>query len=144
MTTTVRCAVKAEPVGWWVGETEEYMNIGGPYPTREEAIASGRNAQCGCEFYICYASVEDWCAPSADVVMEWWIDEQDDLWFEDGFPGFLGPAERVRAFEDDLQRVLNDWFVRHADMLPASTVFAFSRDGEWIDRPVTPVAPAAD
>lgn len=127
----------ATPDGWWVGSSDEYLNIGGPFSTREEAIAEGRQ-DCGDDpFYICFAGLHHWAAPNAETVIEDWVDRSDDLWFDDGFPGFSGPdaKEKERAATNDLQTVLNDWFHRHHEMLPTPTAFAFHRDGEWFNLP---------
>lgn len=131
---------------WWVGADDEYMNIGGPFPTRDAAIEAGRADRCGDPFYITRAVLHQWSAPDAVSVIDHWIDSSDELWFEDGFPGFDGPneKERTKAAEDDLQAVLNDWFARHADLLPTPTTFASAWGGEWIDKATpTPEAPNA-
>lgn len=128
--------------GWYAGGSEEYMNIGGPFATREEAIAEGRHDRGGDPFYICFAGLMPWSAPDATSVIDRWTEDHDELWWEDGFPGFDGPdAEgREAAAEADLQRVLNEWFQRHKDMLPTPTAFAVHHSGEWIDTP-TPTTP---
>lgn len=135
--TRVRPAVIDMPKGWYAGTTEEHMNIGGPFASREEAIAAGRHDQGGDPFYICEAALYGWRAPEADTVMDAWIEDHDELWWEDGFDGFAGkPDAEVRA-HDDLQTVLNEWFDRHREMLPTATAFACHGKGEWIDqRPV--------
>lgn len=122
------------PAGWYVGSNDEYLNIGGPFHTREEAIEAGRADKCGDPFYICNAALHSWAAPDADTVMDSWIESHDELWWEDGFDGFCGARDSEVVAVDDLQTVLNDWFERHKAMLPTPTAFCATSDGEWIDR----------
>lgn len=129
------------PRGWYVGANEEYMNIGGPFDTREEAIAAGRYEQCGDPFYICNAALYSWVAPSADEVMDSWIERHDELWWEDGFSGFDGAPDAEVCAEEDLQNVLNAWFERHRGMLPTPTAFCVHNDGEWVDLPIEDTTP---
>lgn len=124
------------PSGWYVGASEEYMNIGGPFETREDAINEGRSDRCGDPFYICNAALYSWQAPSADVVMDAWIDDHDELWWEDGFSGFDGPKDAEVCAQEDLQTVLNAWFERHKGILPTPTAFCVNHSGEWIDQPI--------
>lgn len=124
------------PRGWYAGQTEEYMNIGGPFETREDAIEAGRHEMCGDPFYICEAALYGWRAPDADSVMDVWIEDHDELWWEDGFNGFDGKADAEVCAQEDLQTVLNEWFQRHRPMLPTATAFCAEMNGEWIDRPV--------
>lgn len=121
--------------GWDAGHNEDYMNIGGPFKTREEAIAEGRHDRQGEPFYICNAALHGWTAPDADCVMDHWVDDHDELWWEDGFCGFDGGNEAEAIARDDLQTVLNAWFQRHRAILPTPTAFCIHSDGEWIDRP---------
>ena len=129
---------------WWAGTSEEYMNIGGPFATREDAIKEGRHDQGGDPFCIVRAGLHEWQAPDADAVIDQWIDSCDELWYEDGFPGFVGPnkKERVKAATDDLQAVLSDWFQRHRDLLPTPTAFAYSTTPEWVDQPTVEEEPS--
>lgn len=120
---------------WWVGANDEFLNIGGPFDTREEAIAAGENDRPGEPFYICRAILKLWQAPNAASVIDNWIEDCDDLWFDDGFPGFSGPKDHEKAAEYDLQTVLNEWFSRHAAMLPEPNAFESSCDGEWFNLP---------
>jgi hypothetical protein len=137
----VKPATIETPYGWYAGTSEEYMNIGGPFDTREEAIEAGRHNQGGDAFYICRAALYSWRAPEADSIMDAWIEDHDELWWEDGFSGFDGaPDAEVRA-HDDLQTVLNEWFERHRPILPTATAFCAEADGEWIDPPIE-AAPA--
>ncbi len=124
------------PRGWYAGLTEEYMNIGGPFETREEAIDAGRHEMCGDSFYICEAALYGWRAPDADSVMDAWIEDHDELWWEDGFSGFDGKADAEVCAAEDLQAVLNEWLQRHRSMLPTATAFCFEANGEWIDKPI--------
>jgi len=126
-----------EPAAWYAGTDEDYMNIGGPFKTREEAIAEGRHDKQGEPFYICNAALYGWSAPDADCVMDHWVDDHDELWWEDGFSGFDGAKEAEAIARDDLQTVLNEWFERHRVILPTPTAFCIHSDGEWIDQPVT-------
>lgn len=132
---------KVEPVaieaprGWYAGSNSEYLNIAGPLLTRDEAIAAGRADRCGDPFYICEAMLHTWSAPSADSVMDSWIEGHDELWFDASFDGFDGPADADVCAEEDLQTVLNEWFERHKAMLPSSNAFSSVWNGEWIDKP---------
>lgn len=142
--TKVRPVTVEMPSEWWAGKDEDYMNIGGPFDTREQAIEAGRHEQNGDPFYICNAALYGWRAPEADSIMDAWVEDHDELWWEDGFCGFDGsPDVEVKA-HDDLQTVLNDWFERHRAMLPNPTAFAAHGDGEWIDRPTEPQPENAD
>jgi hypothetical protein len=47
----VKPAIIETPYGWYAGTSEEYMNIGGPFDTREEAIEVGRHNQGGDAFF---------------------------------------------------------------------------------------------
>lgn len=123
---------------WWVGSNEEFLNIAGPVMTRDEAIKVGREHQLGDPFYICRAALHVWNAPDAVQIMDNWVENHDELWFEDGFPGFDGSREQELEAESDLQSVLNAWFERHRHLCPGATAFAWSADGEWIDKEVTP------
>ena len=127
-----RASQEFEP-GWYAGYNEEYMNIGGPFVTREEAIAAGRHDCADDRFYICRASLYGWSAPCADEVMDQWIEGHDELWWEDGFSGFDGPKDAEVKARDDLQTILNDWFERHQSILPTATAFCAESDGEWIE-----------
>lgn len=131
--------MEGRPGGWWTGTTEDFLNIAGPLDTREDAIEAGRESVPGERFYICRAEVHEWHVPDASIVIEGWIEEHYELWYDDDFPGFEGPnqLEREKAAQDDLQTVLNDWFERHKSMLPTATAFAWHADGEWIE-PATP------
>lgn len=126
--------IKAE---WWVGGNDEYLNIGGPFATRDEAIAEGEHDRPGEPFYICRAGLHCWSPPDADTVIDNWVEAHDELWFDDGFPGFTGPdvADREKAAEADLQEVLNAWFERHKALLPDATAFAWHTGGEWLNQP---------
>lgn len=131
----VQPASANNPAAWYCGRNEEYMDIGGPFQTREEAIAEGRHYRQGEPFYICNAAIYGWSAPDADCVMDHWIDDHDELWWEDGFSGFEGGKEAESCALNDLQAVLNDWFERHRAILPKATAFCIHTDGEWIDLP---------
>ncbi len=131
--TKIRPAVIDTPKGWWAGTSEEYLNIGGPFANRDEAIAEGRHAQGSGPFYICEAALYGWRAPEADTVMDAWIEDHDELWWEDGFSGFDGARDAEVKAHDDLQTVLNEWFDRHRAMLPTATAFSYHSNGEWID-----------
>jgi len=133
----VPASVPSATGDWWVGANDEYLSIGGPLETRDEAIARGRDYRAGYPFYITRAVLRKWTAPDAVSVMDHWVDAHEGLWYEDGFPGFEGPnmRERELAAETDLQAVLNEWFERHRDILPHPTAFAWTADGEWIDKP---------
>jgi len=124
------------PLGWHAGTSDEYMDIGGPFASREDAIAAGRHNQCGEKFYICQAALYSWTAPSADEVIDQWIENHDELWWEDGFGGFDGRPDAEVIAHDDLQAVLNDWFQRNRAMLPTPTAFCVHNLGEWVDEPV--------
>ncbi len=131
----VEAAVIEYPLSWYAGTSEEYMNIGGPFEERDEAIAQGRHEQGGDPFYICQAALYGWSAPDAADVMNQWIDGHDELWWEDGFGGFDGGKDKEAAAEQDLQIVLNEWFQRHKVILPTPTAFCVHTGGEWIDQP---------
>lgn len=133
--TRVRPAVIEMPKGWYAGQNEEYMDIGGPFASRDEAIAAGRHEQGDDPFYICEAALYGWRAPEADDVMDRWVGEHDELWWDDGFGGFDGARDAEVRAHDDLQTVLNEWFERHREMLPTATAFAYHGEGEWIDQP---------
>lgn len=130
---TVKPATIENPLAWYAGTSDEFMNIAGPLATRDEAIAAGRDHQAGDPFYICQAAPYGWRAPDADSVMDEWINDHDELWWEDGFDGFVGKNGEEVIAVDDLQTVLNEWFLRHRAMLPTATAFCIERDGEWID-----------
>jgi hypothetical protein len=125
---------------WWVGTSDEFMNIGGPLLSREAAIEEGRGHQGGDPFWICRATLHTWAPPSAESVMDLMADQSDEYWFDDGFPGFDGGKDAEKAAEADLQQVLNEWFARHLGIFPAPTAFAASSATEQIDAP--PAAPA--
>lgn len=131
----VKPAKIEEPAAWYAGTDEEYMNIGGPYKTREEAIAEGRHDRCGDPFYICNAALYGWSAPDADDVIDSWVDNHDELWWDDGFSGFDGHKDLEAVARNDLQTVLNEWFERHRVILPTPTAFCNHTSGEWIDQP---------
>ena len=131
----VKPAKIEEPAAWYAGTDEEYMNIGGPYKNREEAIAEGRNDRCGDPFYICNAAMYGWSAPDAESVIVGWVDDHDELWWEDGFSGFDGHKDLEAVARNDLQTVLNEWFDRHRVILPTPTAFCSHTGGEWIDLP---------
>lgn len=124
------------PQAWYAGTSEEYMNIGGPFKTREEAIAEGRNDRCGDPFYICNAAIYGWSAPDAESVIDGWVNDHDELWWEDGFSGFDGHKDLEAVARNDLQTVLNEWFERHHVILPTPTAFCIHTGGEWIDAPL--------
>ena len=131
----VKPATLEYPLGWYVGANEEYMSIGGPFADRDEAIAAGRHDQGGEPFYICQAALYPWRAPDASEVMDQWIENHEDLWWDDGFGGFDGAKDSEVAAEQDLQTLLNEWFQRHKVILPTPTAFCVHTGGEWIDRP---------
>jgi hypothetical protein len=124
------------PQAWYAGHNEDYMNIGGPYKTREEAIAEGRHEQQGDPFYICNAALYGWSAPDAESVIDGWVNDHDELWWEAGFSGFDATKDAEIAAQNDLQTVLNEWFERQRGILPTPTAFCIHSDGEWIDRPI--------
>ena len=134
-TSKVR-AVKIEyPQAWYAGSNEDYMNIGGPFDTREEAIAEGRHDKQCEPFYICNAALYGWSAPDAESVIDGWVNDHDELWWEDGFSGFDATKDAEIAAQNDLQTVLNEWFERHRSILPTPTAFCIHTGGEWIDQP---------
>lgn len=125
------------PTGWWAGGYKEYMNFGGPFQSKEDAIECGREYRDADPFYILHASVHGWSAPDATSVMDGWVDGADELFYGDGFPGFDNAdgkraALLEREAENDLQAVLNEWAKRHLAMLPNGTAFNGTSDGEWI------------
>lgn len=147
MTNKIELPALVKPVtlpteaGWWVGADDEYLNIAGPLPTREIAIAEGKAHQGDDPFYICYTAVSGWTAPCADTVMENWCEDADELFYEDGFSGFVGANGKsdqllAREAENDLQTILNAWMERHKAMLPGGTTFSGTQHGEWIGRTV--------
>lgn len=119
--------------GWWAGSSEEYMNIGGPFPTRDEAVRTGREWQGGDPFWIIEARLSEWFPPDASNVIDIIVDNSDELFYDDGFPGFDGGKEAEKAAEEDLQRVLNEWFQRHQGIFPAPTAFDGTANLEQID-----------
>lgn len=121
--------------GWWAGCDEEFMNIGGPFATRDEAIAAGRAYLNGDPFWICHAVLHCWYAPDASCVFDELCNQSDEYFYEDGFPGFDGGKEAERAAGNDLQVVLNEWIGRHTGILPKPTAFANCSDHEQIDAP---------
>jgi hypothetical protein len=118
---------------WWAGTTSEYMNIGGPFATREEAIKAGRDEQCGEPFCVIQARLHKWGAPDASAVIDQWVEQSDEYFFEDGFDGFVGGSHAEKAAEEDLQAVLNAWFERHKYICPAPNALAWSGNEEIID-----------
>lgn len=124
-----------QPLGWWAGTNPEFMNIGGPFPSREQAISEGRSYQNGEPFYIIEAAIQGWSAPCAEDVIERWCENADEYFYEDCFDGFVGGKEAELEAENDLQRVLNEWFLRHKDICPTPTVFATRGAAEAIDLP---------
>jgi hypothetical protein len=135
MSARTERAYLPNPIGWWAGSDEEYMNIGGPFDTREQAIEAGRADRCGEQFYILRAALESWAAPDASWVVDQFVEDNIDAFYEGDWPGFDGGEEAAKAAEADLQKVLNDWFERHKGILPPTTAFDGTSDGEWIDRP---------
>lgn len=135
--TQIKIAATDYPLGWWAGTNEEFMNIGGPFPTREEAIEEGRHQQGGDPFWIVEAALADWFAPCASQVIDLIAESADELFFEDGFDGeFNGGKDTLQTAEDDLQNVLNEWFMRHLHIFPTPTAFGCSSPSEQIDAPV--------
>lgn len=129
--------------GWWAGTTEEYMNIAGPLPTRDEAIAAGRDDQCGGPFWIVQAATYDWRPPDAESVLDMLADNSDEYFYEDGFPGFDGAPEEYEAAKADLNDALKSWMDRHKHILPNPTAFSGTSNLEQIDaRPVAEAPPA--
>ena len=131
----VKPAKIEEPAAWYAGTDEEYMNIGGPYKTREEAITEGRHDRCGDPFYICNAALYGWSAPDAEDVIDAWVNNHDELWWEDGFSGFDGHKDLEAVALNDLQTVLNEWFERHRVILPTPTAFCIHTGGAGFDQP---------
>lgn len=136
----IRATYLANDAGWWVGRDDEYLNIGGPFKTRNEAITCGRAEQGGDPFYICFSAVMGWTAPDAASVIEQWVENTDEIFYEDGFDGFTGANGKTdlqleREAENDLQVILNEWMDRHKAMLPSGTTFYTPTHGEWIDKP---------
>jgi hypothetical protein len=121
--------------GWWAGTSEEFMNLGGPFATREEAIAEGRHQQCGDPFWIVEARLAEWSPPDAEDVMNRLAESGDDyqMFYEDGFPGFDCSAEVEKQAEADLQGVLTDWFARWRHILPSPTAFSGTSGLEQVD-----------
>ncbi len=135
--TDVKIATTYYQIGWWAGTNEEFMNIGGPFPTREDAIAEGRHSQGGDPFWIVEASIADWTAPTASSVLDMIAENADELFYEDGFDGeFNGGKDAMQVAENDLQTVLNEWFLRHLHIFPTPTAFGCSGPPEQIDAPV--------
>lgn len=135
--TDIKIATMKYPLGWWAGTSEEFMNIGGPFTTRDEAIAEGRHCNDGDPFWIVEASLANWRAPSASSVLDMIIENADELFYEDGFDGeFDGGKDALEAAENDLQTVLNEWFLRHLRIFPTPTAFGCSGPSEQIDAPV--------
>lgn len=128
--------------GWWAGTSDEFMNIGGPFATREEAIEAGRDHQCGDPFWIVEARLAVWSPPSAAAAMDEMADSSDELFYDDGFPGFDGGREAEKAAEADLQSVLNEWFARHQHILPTPTAFDGCSKAETIDARDTDGSPS--
>lgn len=121
--------------GWWAGTSDEFMNLGGPFATREEAITEGRNQQCGDPFWIVEARLASWSPPDAAKVMDWLAEQGDDneLFYDDGFPGLQCSQEIEREAEADLQSVLADWLNRWLHILPTPTAFNGTCGLEQID-----------
>lgn len=118
--------------GWWAGATEEYMNIGGPFDSKEKAIEAGKDDRPGESFYICRAKVGVWTAPYAEGILENWLEDHYDLGYDDTEVGFTVSNEKQTDIQNDLQNVLNEWFRRHQDSLTPATAFASMQDLELI------------
>lgn len=119
--------------GWWAGSTEEYMNIGGPFATREEAIKAGQEDMLGDPFWIVEACLHKWQAPDAWSVMDMMADNTDEFFYEDGFPGWDAHKDVVKAAEDDLQSIMNEWLKRWQMILPTPTAFSGCGKAERIE-----------
>ena len=121
---------------WWAGSGDEFFSAG-PCETRDEAIKEGCDNWGEGPFYIMQAEIASFSAPRADAVLDLIADSTDDLFFEDGFPGFDGTVEEMKAAEDDLQAVLDAWLLRHPGIFPPATSFALHGAAERIEASAT-------
>lgn len=121
--------------GWWAGTSEEYMNLGGPFASREEAISEGRFQQAGEAFWIVQARPAEWSPPDAEDVMNRIAESGDDyeMFYEDGFPGFDCSDEVEKEAQADLQAALDGWFGRWQHIFPTPTSFSGTSGLERID-----------
>lgn len=118
---------------WYVGNGGDPENYSeGPFNTREDAIAVGREEFPDHGFTILEACKGAFGPPSAESLMlemcERWAD--DDMGREDCVE-FEGSAAAIKAAEADLDAILSAWFARHAAIIPSPWCFQSSRNAEY-------------
>jgi len=118
--------------GRWAGSTEEFMNIGGPFDSKDEAIEAGKADRPGESFYICRAKVGAWTAPNAEAILEDWFENNHDLAYDGDEMGFTGSPQKQLDIQNDLQTSLNEWFLQIKDSLTTPTAFESTMDIELI------------
>jgi len=113
---------------WWASRDAD-VYTSGPHDTREQAIFAGREEFDGDAFYVVEAGIAPLRFSGARLIDSQYFDD-DELFHEDG-----PDADRrgnCKAADAELQEMLNAWLVRHADTFVAPTIFAWSRNEEFI------------
>ncbi len=114
--------------GWWASRDGGFYTCG-PAPSREGIILEGRDDFDGEAFYIIKAATEPLTFGAARLIDDQYF-ERNDLFSTEGYS-----ADRrgnCKAADAELQEMLDAWLVRHADTFVAPTMFAWSRNKEFI------------
>ncbi|MBB3940726.1 hypothetical protein GGR39_002383 [Novosphingobium fluoreni] len=113
---------------WWASRDGDFYTSG-PHDTREQAIFAGREDFDGGAFHIVEAGIAPLRFSAARLIDQQYF-EDDELFH----PGASGADRRgnCKAADAELQEMLDAWLVRHADTFVAPTMFAWSRNEEFI------------
>jgi len=125
---------KEDAFFWYAGAGAQPENYAlGPFNTRDDAIADGRDYYDGQAFTVIEACKGEFSPPSADALMGEWLERwgDDDMGRED-YPEFKGPKAAIDAAEADLDQLLSAWFERHRAIMPEPWCFGESRNEELI------------
>lgn len=125
----------ADGWGWYAarGDTAEACTIG-PYDSREQVIATGRQDFDGDAFTIIEArkgTLRQYM-PDADRIIEIMLEQADDdgAFGDDGYAG--DNINDTTAAEADLNSALKDWFARHEGVFGKPWVFSETRNEETL------------
>lgn len=114
---------------YWSIDGENYQ---GMCPTRESAIEEAK-ASTDRNFEIIEALAGKVPSPPrAEDLLEWWGDQNEDCWGEDGYQGFVSDSSESAAALAKLDALLETWWKEHQKILPTAWAFEDSRNHEVI------------
>ena len=116
---------------WWAGSSEEWYQVG-PCTSREEAIEEGRAYfDDGEGFHICEAKQHQLKFDARTLIDSQYFENEDYFTYDDGSdPDRLEGSDQADL---ELQRLLDDWLDRHRKTFVQPTIFAWTKNKEFIE-----------